>query len=152
MNFGVNKIFAHFLVFSFINYTACYSSVSVSKEKFFSGVRDKPVNDLTIVTKDNKYILINEATFEVKDDTVHLEGVLYSSIDSYGKITKLKIALSDIQYVEIEELNDSKTAGCIISLTGVFIIFIALIASASSSHSQPKSCGGSYQGLNLQPN
>jgi len=126
-----NQIWIYLLIFSFFNYTACYSSVIVDKEKLFSQNRNEPINDITIVTKDDKRILINEATFEVLNDTVHIEGVKNITDNSHGQLVKLKIALSDIQTVEIEGLNESKTTGCIVGLTSVVLLTILLAASTN---------------------
>lgn len=132
----MKKICLHLLIFSFFNYTACYSSVTVDKEKLFSKNRNKPINDITIVTKDDKRILINEATFEVLNDTVSIEGVKNINNISHGQLVKLKIALSDIQTVEIEGLNESKTTGCIVGLTSVVLLTILLAASANKGNAK----------------
>ena len=53
----MNKISEKFcfflLIISFLNYTGCYSSKVVGKEKFFTESSTEPINDLTIVTNDD---------------------------------------------------------------------------------------------------
>ena len=139
----MNKISEKFcfflLIISFLNYTGCYSSKVVGKEKFFTESSTEPINDLTIVTNDDNRIVMDEVTYQVYDDTLYIEGINRTNVSVYGQLIDEKIALANIQYVEIEELNSSKTTGCIIGLTGLAVLFIGLIAAASS---QPKSCKG----------
>jgi hypothetical protein len=129
----------YLIIISFLNYTGCYSSKVVGKENFFSEISTEPINDLTIVTNDDNKFVMDDVTYQVIDDTLYLEGINRTNDSVYGQLIDKKIALDDIQYVEIEELNSSKTTGCIIGLTGLVVLFIGLIAAASS---QPKSCKG----------
>ena len=138
MNKQIKKIFLYLLIFSFLNYTACYSSKTVGKESFFSENREEPLNDLTIVKTDDERIIMDEVTYQVVEDTVYLEGVNKSNNNHYGELINEKIALVDIQYVKIEKLSESKTIGCIVGLTGIVVLLIAIGASASSA---PKRCG-----------
>jgi len=146
----LEKFCFYLIIISFLNYTGCYSSTVVGKEKFFSESNTEPIDDLTIITNDDNKFILDEVTYQVIDDTLYLEGINRTNNKVYGQLIDEKIALADIQYVEIEELNSSKTTGCIIGLTGFAILMIALISSASS-YSQPKSCGGSYHGFNFEP-
>jgi len=134
----IKKIFLHLLIFSFFNYTACYSSKTVGKKYFFSESREEPLNDITIVKTDDERITMDEVTYQVVEDTVYLEGVDKSNSNQYGKLINEKIALVDIQYVKIEKLSESKTIGCIVGLTGIVVVMIGLISAVSY---QPKSCG-----------
>ena len=134
----VKKIFFYLLIFSSLNYTACYSSKTVGKKYFFSESREEPLNDITIVKTDDERITMDEVTYQVVEDTVYLEGVDKSNGNQYRKLINAKIALVDIQYVKIEKLNESKTIGCIVGLTGIVVLLIAIGASASSA---PKRCG-----------
>jgi hypothetical protein len=134
----IKKIFLYLLIFSFFNYTACYSSKTVGKESFFSESREEPLNDITIVKTDDERIIMDEVTYQVVEDTVYLEGVDKSNSNQYGKLINEKIALVDIQYVKIEKLSESKTIGCIVGLTGIVVLLIAVVASVSSA---PKRCG-----------
>ena len=134
----VKKIFFYLLIFSSLNYTACYSSKTVGKKYFFSESREEPLNDITIVKTDDERITMDEVTYQVVEDTVYLEGVDKSNSNQYGKLINEKIALVDIQYVKIEKLSESKTIGCIVGLTGIVVVMIGLISAVSY---QPKSCG-----------
>lgn len=135
----MKKILLYLLIFSFLNYTGCYSAKVVGKEKFFSEGSREPINDLNIVTNDDNRILMDEVTYQVINDTLYIEGINKTNADVYGQFLNKKIALADIQYVEIDELNTAKTTGCVIGLTGLAVLFIGLIIAASS---QPKSCKG----------
>jgi hypothetical protein len=147
----MKKIFSYLLFFSFLNYTGCYSSKVVGKEKFLSGGSKEPINNLTIVTNEDKRIEIHEVTFQVFDDTLYAEGVNKTNTTVYGQLIDVKIALEDIQFVEIDEFSEAKTIGCIISLTGLVVLIIGLIAAANSFDKSSKGCGGTYHGFNLEP-
>ena len=134
----IKKICLYLLIFSLINFMACYSSETVNKEKFLSESGTEPIYGVTIVKNDDERIIMDEVTYQVVEDTLYLEGISKSNND-YGKLINKKIALMDIQSVEIEELDEANTIGCIVSLAGLAILFIALL-SAGSSHSQPKGC------------
>ena len=134
----MKKTFLYLLIFSFFNYTGCYSSKPIGKEKFFSESNIEPINDVTIVTNDDNRIVLDEFIYQVIADTLYIEGINRTSTEVYGQLIDEKIALADIQYVEIDELDGLKTTGCVISLTGLAILMIAII-STLSSYSQPKS-------------
>jgi len=138
----------YLIIISFLNYTGCYSSIEVGKEKFFSEIRTEPFNDLTIVTNDDNKFILDEVTYQVIDDTLYLEGINRTNTRVYGQLIDEKIALADIQYVEIDELSESKTIVCVVSLTGLAILMIWMI-SAIPSNTQPKSC--STHGFNFEP-
>jgi len=147
----ISERFCFFLlIIFFLNYTGCYSSKVVGKEKFFSESSTEPINDLTIITNDDNKFILDEVTYRVIDDTLYLEGINRTNASVYGQLIDEKIALADIQYVEIDELSDSKTIGCVVGLTGLAVLMIGLIV-AFSSYSQPKSCGGTYHGFNFEP-
>ena len=130
----MKKIFLYFLIFSFINYTACYSSRTASKEAFFSKDRTEPVSGITILTKGDKRISVYEVTFQVIDDTVHLEGI--SNINT--EPVRMKIALADIQSVEVEKYDSDTSTGLIIGLTSVLVVVFIIFIVASTY--EPRSC------------
>ena len=140
----MKKIFLYLLIISFLNYIGCYSSKVMGKEKFFSGGSREPINDLVIVTNEDKRIEIHEVTFQVFDDTLYAEGVNKTNTAVYGQLIDVKIALEDIQYVEVDEFSEVKTIGCIISLTGLVVLIIGLIAAVNSFDKPAKSC--EYEG------
>jgi len=131
-------------------FIGCYSSKVVGKEKFFTESSSNPINNLTIVTNEDKRIEIDEVMYQVIDDTLYAEGINKTNTSVYGQPIDVKFALADIQYVEIDELNDVRTIGCIIGLTGVVVLTIGLMV-AANSYKSPKGCGGTYHGFNFEP-
>ena len=124
------------LIFSFLNYIGCYTSSVSDKELFFSETSNYIVDDFIIETVDDERIKIIWDTYFTKDDTLYARGLKYGDIFSYP--IDLKIALSDIKQVEVDEFNGLATAGCIIGSAG--IIFFIIVAIAVVTY-EPKSCG-----------
>ena len=135
----LKKIFLYFLIFSFLNFVGCYSSRAVDKEILIANSDSEPIGEITIITNENKSIKIDEIIYQVIDDTLYAEGINITNVEVYGKPIDLKIALADIQYVEINELNASKTAGCVIGSASLILLIIGFIALANNT---PKSCEG----------
>ena len=175
----MKKFPIYILIFSFLNYVGCYSSRAVDKEILLSNNNAEPIDDLTIITNDDRKIIIDEITYQIADDTLYTEGgeltiitnddkkiiideITYQIVDDtlyaeginktntkvYGKPIDVKIALADIQQVEIDEFNEVGTIVSIIGLTGISVL--AIVATVQlSSFKWPKSCKA--HGFNFQP-
>ncbi len=136
----IKKISFYILIFSFLNYTGCYSSTSVSKEILYEEDQEGLLGEITINTNEAKRIELLEGTYQVFDDTLYSRGFDKTNTSVYGQSIDIKIALADIQNVEINELNASKTAGCVIGSAGLILLIIGLIAAVNSVDKTPKSC------------
>jgi hypothetical protein len=126
----------------------CYSSRAVDKEILISKNIEEPLRELTIITNDDNKIIIDEITYQIVDDTLYAEGINKTNTEVYGKPIDVKIALANIQQVEIDEFNEVGTIVSIISLTGISVL--AIVATVQlSSFKWPKSCKA--HGFNFQP-
>ncbi len=114
-------------IFSFLNYVGCYSSRAVDKEILISKNIEEPVGELTIITNDDNKIIIDEITYQIVDDTLNAEGINKTNTEVYGKPIDVKIALADIQQVEIDDLDVFRTVGCITASVGGVVMFFILI-------------------------
>ena len=132
----IKKIFLYLLLFSFFNYIGCYSSRVVDKDNFFSESGTDPIDDFTIQTLDDERMKIIWETYYTINDTLFAKGLIYG--DLFGQPVNVKIALANIQHVEVDDPDDLATAGCVIGLTGLALFFIIGIAVATSP---PTSCG-----------
>jgi hypothetical protein len=141
----MKKVFLNCLIFSHINFIGCYSSRAVDKEILFSKDRTEPIDELTIITKENKIFKIDEIIYQVVDDTLYADGINKTNTDVYGQAINLRLALSDINYVEINDLNVSRTVGCVITSAGLILLIIGLIAAVSTTEKAPQKC--EYEGF-----
>ena len=134
----MKKFSIYILIFSFLNYVGCYSSRTVDKEILLSNNNVEPIGELTIITNDDRRIIIDEVIYQVVDDTLYAGGIDKMNTESYGRPVNLKLATNDIQYMEVNELNVTRTVGCIIGSAGLILLIIGVIAVATY---EPKSCG-----------
>ena len=109
---------------------------------------EDPVGELNIITNDDNKIIIDEITYQIVNDTLYAEGINKTNTEVYGKPIDVKIALADIQQVEIDEFNEVGTIVSIISLTGIAVLVIVATVQLSS-FKWPKSCKA--HGFNFQP-
>ena len=126
----MNKIFFYLLIFSFLNFVGCYSSRAVDKEIYFSEMATESMDDFTIITIRDETIEIKWNTFQIMQDTLYATGLKEESI--FVKPVDVKIALTDIKYVEIDEPDDLATTGCVVGIGALVILVIIVIAMASS--------------------
>ncbi len=144
------KICFYILIFSFINYTGCYSSNNVSKEILYEEDQKGSMGEITIVTNEATRIELSQGTYKVMDDTLYAKGFNKTNVRVYNQVIDVKIALTDIQYAEIDELDSFATFGCVIGVAGLVLLIIGLF-SASKSTESTKGCGGTYHGFNFEP-
>jgi hypothetical protein len=123
----LKKVFLYLFIFSFFNYIGCYSSKAVDKEILISKNIEEPVGELSIITNDDQRIIIDEITYQIVDDTLYLEGIDLTNTEVYGKPINLKLAVNDIQYVEIDELDVFRTVGCITASVGAVVMSVILV-------------------------
>ena len=112
------KLISSILVFALLNLLGCYSSelVNVTEYKQIEE-EDKPDN-IRVITIYSEYYL---SDFYIENDTLYAKGkeILYNKEKPFDG----KIALSDIESIEVESLNSLNTI-----LFGVGIVAIAFVA------------------------
>lgn len=123
----MKKFPIYILIFSFLNYVGCYSSRAVDKEILLSNNNAEPIDDLTIITNDDRKIIIDEITYQIVDDTLYAEGINKTNTEVYGKPINLKLATNDIQYVEIDALDVFRTVGCITASVGAVGMSVIMV-------------------------
>lgn len=137
----MKKICFYILIISFLNYVGCYSSRSVNKEILYTSDLGEPAGVVTIITKDEKKLLVDEGIYELVGDTLFVNGINKTNTTVYGHPIDVKIALNNIRSVEIEKPDGLATAGCVIGGVATLALFIVM-AIAASSYKAPKSCSG----------
>ena len=132
------KICIHLIIFSLFNslFIGCYSSKQVQKEAFFSHIDSKPMDDdFIIITVMDERFQIKHDAFQIIRDTLFADGIKEESLHLIH--TKVNVALDDIKYIEIDELDGTATTVCLIGSAGLFLI----IASMSTVDKSATSCG-----------
>jgi hypothetical protein len=136
----MKKICFYILIFSFLNYIGCYSSRSVNKEILYTGDLGEPSGVVTIITKDEKKLVVYEGIYDLVGDTLHIAGMELHT--NFKEHIDVKIALDDIQYVEIEEIDDLATTGCVIGLAAIVFFIVGVISFGNSLDKTTKKCSG----------
>ena len=107
------KVIASILVVALLNLLGCYSSELIKGPEL-----EQTTDDIQVKTKDGKEYQFSESNFYVVDDT------LYGKVGDSEQLLDRKIALSNIESIEVESFNLLNT----LLLTGgiVFILASAL--------------------------
>ena len=137
----MKKICFYILILSFLNYIGCYSSKSVNKEILYTTDLGEPADVVTIILKDKKKIVMDEGIYELAGDTLYASGINKTNTSVYGQKIDLKIALDDIQSINIEEFDGWATTGCIVGVTIVLALFTAMLITLNN-YKAPKKCSG----------
>ena len=95
----MRNVLIYILVFSFLNYVGCYSSRAVDKEILLSNNNAEPIDELTIITSDDRKIIIDEITYQIVDDTLYTEGGELTIITNNDK----KIIIDEITYQIVDD-------------------------------------------------
>ena len=133
----MNKTFFYIIIISFLNYIGCYSPRYVNKDILLTSDLGKPAGVVTIIMKDENKLEADEGIYELIGDTLHITG-----LKSYSKFVQkidVNIAFDDILAVEIEEIDEFATAGCVVGLVSLATFIIMAIAVGNQDHS-PKKC------------
>jgi len=107
----MKKIIISITIISFLNLIGCYSSKVVSKDILPTDNQEKNINDLTIVTKKSERIELNEGTYNVINDTLYVNGLKPGA--NFMEQVNYNIALTDIEHLELSELNTLATVGIV---------------------------------------
>ena len=105
----MKKIIISFMIISFLNLIGCYSSKVVGKDVLPTDNQEKNINDLTIVTKKSERFELIEGTYNVISDTLYVNGLQQGA--KFAQQVNYKIALTDIEHLEINEINTLATVG-----------------------------------------
>ncbi|MGB5849609.1 MAG: hypothetical protein WBH40_14040 [Ignavibacteriaceae bacterium] len=133
----MKKICFYILIFSFLNYIGCYSSRSVNKEILYTQDLGEPDGTVVITMNDENVIELRKGIYEVVGDTLYVNG--FKQYIDHVEPIDVKIALDDIQSVEIKERDDLASCGMIIGVSALAFFIIMTIAVANQDHS-PKKC------------
>jgi hypothetical protein len=128
----MKKICFYILIFSFLNFFGCYSWRNVNKEELYSQDLGEPAGIVIIVTNDQNKIEVREGNYDVVGDTLHVKG-FKQYIDHVEQID-VKIALDDIQSVEIEEHDTLANIGLVIVVAAIAYSILAAILFMSFSN------------------
>lgn len=112
--------------------TGCYTfnSINVSEYEEVEEKDGKP-NEIYVKTKDQQWYHFTNFNYHIENDTLYAEGINKTNTTVYGQTVDVKIALSDIQYVKIEELDGLKTAGFVIGSTALILLLIVIYAAVA---------------------
>ena len=128
----MKKICFYILIISFLNYIGCYSSQSVNKEILYTSDLGEPAGIVVITMNDENVIELRKGIYEIVGDTLYVYG--YKQYIDHVERIDAKLALDNIQSVEIKERDDLASCGMIIG-GAALALFIAGAIWAGSSHS-----------------
>ena len=102
------KFITYVVFFAFLNLIGCYSYQGLTYEEFEStNPDDIKSEDIYITTKDSTKYHSSWWTFSVYEDSVFIKGSKYTG-NEQGAF-KGKIAVSDIETIEVEKLDNRAT-------------------------------------------
>jgi len=130
---NMRSIFTRFLLIILISFTTgCYTfnSINVSEYEEVEEKDGKP-NEIYVKTKDKQWYHFTNFNYHIENDILYAEGINKINTTVYGQTVDVKIALSDIQYVKIEELDGLKTAGFVIGSTALILLLIVIYAAVA---------------------
>lgn len=108
----------------------CTSLTAVNKETLYGKCETGAIESLTITTE-SRTITLDQATCQIKDDTLYLKGIRHSAQQTELQSIADTIAMADIKYVELKEYDSGKTLGCIIGASAIALGVFLLIAAIS---------------------
>jgi hypothetical protein len=113
------KYIASVLIPSFmIQLCGCYSMKEIPKDEFGEG---KEENDIVIYTKDSTYFFFGKNNYTLSNDSLSGKGHLKNKVDSdFETPFEGKISLNNIEMMQHEELNPTKTTWLIIG--GILLV------------------------------
>ncbi len=121
-------------------YVGCHDTTQITRDRFLA---KKPSGDILVLTKDVKYYRFAQNTYWVIGDSLKGSGTL----TDHGRLSAFSgsIPLSDIDLVEIDELNAGKTVAVVLGVSaaiallaiGFFVVALGEAVHSSSEHSCP---------------
>jgi len=116
------KIIVWLTILSVMNLIGCYSSTIINKDILFKENQEDKISDLTIVTNEKKKIKLQEGSYKVVGDTLYAKEIRVHT--AYNEFIDIKIALTDIRYAEIDELDDLATVGMVVGLAALVMLIL----------------------------
>ena len=130
----MKKLVIWLTIFSFLNLLGCYSQKKVSKETFFDENSKGSLASLTIIPEETETIELSDVKYRVEKDTVYIKGnKVYAN---FVEQVDLKVALNDMGYFGIEELDDIMTLGVYVGIAIFSILIVAIITYEPTSCSE----------------
>ncbi len=134
----LSKVLSLALAASLLLYCGCRETVQLSRERF---VLTKPTGDIVVLTKDYKYYRFLQYDYFITNDSLKGTG----RVTQDGQVTSFKgaIAISDIEFVETEQVNSGKTALAVVGIAFAAVAIVAIVAMAAfaeSVHDASHSC------------
>jgi len=133
------KLISSILVVALLNLLGCFSfetvtveTVTVAEYKQIEEI-DKP-DEIRVITKDSEEYHFSESNFYVENDTLYGKEILLSG--DKEELLDRKIALSDIESIELESINAGTPALYVLGGVGLALLIAGLIALAVN----PPSC------------
>jgi hypothetical protein len=124
----MKKIIISITIISFLNLIGCYSSKVISKDILIIENQEQKFNDLTIVNNESKRFEFTQGTYQVVNDTLFVNGLKPGA--NFMEQLDFNIALSDIEHLELDELNTLATVGfvslIVATITAGIILYIGL--------------------------
>ncbi|MFC2119858.1 hypothetical protein ACFLQ4_02185 [Bacteroidota bacterium] len=137
----MKKTVFYILIISFLNYVGCYSSRSVNKEILYTSDLGEPAGIVVITMNDENVIELRKGIYEVVGDTLYVDG--FKQYIDHVEPIDVKVALDDIQSVEIKERNDLASCGMIIGVAAFAFLIVGAIWANSSHSKSTTSCSDS---------
>ena len=116
-----NKFISVILVVTLLNLAGCYSSqsVTVPEYKQVEEEEGKP-DEIYVKTKDNQEYHFYYPSFDIENDTLYGKGVRIVSEKEI--LFEGELALSDIESIEIANMDWLKTSSLCIGLSPIILI------------------------------
>ncbi len=117
------------LVVSLISLSGCHDSVQLTRDRF---IAQKPHGSVVILTNDMKYYQFQENAYWFTNDSLKGTGTLTQN----GHISTFagSIPLADIEMIETEELNTTKTVLCVLGVTAAVVVTAAMVIAIAFAH------------------
>ncbi len=115
------KVISSILVVTLLNLLGCYSSDLVNVTEYNQIEEEDKPDEIRVITKDSKEYHFLESNFYVENDTLYGKQILVFT----EQLKDRKIALSDIESIEVESFNWITTG----LLVGIIALPVVLIIS-----------------------
>jgi hypothetical protein len=130
------KVTTYVVFFAFINLIGCYSYETISFPEFENELKAGDTsNALFINTFDQKKYHCSGKLFSVEQDSIRIKGTIVFS-DDYEEPYAGKIAINDIESIEVESLNEGTTALVVGSVVGCSVLLLLFASETKSSGSR----------------
>ena len=129
------KITTYIVFFSFLHLLGCYSYETISFPELENEIKTgEAPKELFINTSNQKKYHCSGELFWIEADSIRIKGTIVLTGD-YEEPYTGKIAIKNIESIEVESLNEGTTALVVGSVVGCSVLLILLASETKSSGS-----------------